>query len=82
MPQPTASPAKAKVESGAVDAVKADAAGNTPLTTGGRAATTAHAAAADAAQMLANSSDNGAQVAGAIQPQLPTRLPRKPPRRS
>ena len=71
MPQPTAVTGKSNVEGGAVDAVKADAAGNTTLTTGANAATTAHAAAADAAQMLANSSDNGTQAAGAIQPQLP-----------
>jgi flagellar hook-length control protein FliK len=71
VPQPTAVTGKAKVEGEAVDAVKADPAGNTTLTTGANAAITTYAAAADAAQMLANSSDNGTQAAGAIQPQLP-----------
>jgi chemotaxis protein MotD len=50
--------------------VKADASGKSSLIAAANAAS-AHTTAPDPAQTLAASSDNGAQVAGSIQPQLP-----------
>jgi flagellar hook-length control protein FliK len=66
--QPTAVAGKAKTENGVIDAVKTDAAGNSALTSAANGGANGRASA-DAAQTLANSTD-GAQAAGAIQPQL------------
>jgi flagellar hook-length control protein FliK len=68
--QPIAVADKVKTENGVIDAVKTDAAGNSALTSAANGGANGRASA-DAAQTLANSTD-GAQAAGAIQPQLPS----------
>jgi flagellar hook-length control protein FliK len=70
---PTAAAGKQKAEHAFLDAVKTDASGNnsaqTPAT---NAASHAQTGTANAAQTLAAASDNGAQAAMMIQPQVPS----------
>jgi flagellar hook-length control protein FliK len=68
--QPDAVSGKPKAQDGAVYAMKADASNNAAPDPVANAAANAHAAAADAAQTLANPPDAGTQAASAIQPQL------------
>jgi flagellar hook-length control protein FliK len=66
----TGAAGKPKAENGMVDAVKADASGNSVTPSAVHAG--AHSAAADIGQTLANSSGNGLQAPGAIQTQQTT----------
>jgi len=66
----TGAAGKPKAENGMVEAVKADASGNSVTPSAVHAG--AHSAAADIGQTLANSSGNGLQAAGAIQTQQTT----------
>jgi len=68
--QPDAVSGKPKAQDGAVDAMKADASNNAAPVPVANAAANAHAAAADAAQTLANPPNAGTPAANAIQPQL------------
>jgi flagellar hook-length control protein FliK len=68
---PTEAALKPKTENGIVDAVKADASGNSIAPTAANAQANAHLAAADIGQAPINSSGNGVPAAGAIQAQQP-----------
>jgi flagellar hook-length control protein FliK len=68
---PTEAALKPKSENGIVDAVKADASGNSIAPTAANAQANAHLAAADIGQAPVNSSGNGVPAAGAIQAQQP-----------
>jgi flagellar hook-length control protein FliK len=68
---PTDAAGKPKSEHGIVDAVKADASGNSITPPTANAQTHAHLAAADIGQTPINSSGNGLHAAGAIQLQQP-----------
>ena len=68
---PTEAAGKPKSENGIVDAVKADASGNSIAPPAANAQAHAHLAAADIGQTPVNSSGNGLQAAGAIQAQQP-----------
>jgi flagellar hook-length control protein FliK len=69
---PTAAAGKQKAEHAFVDAVKADASGNSAQSPAAHAASHTQTGTVDAAQTLAAASDNGAQAAGMIQPQVPS----------
>jgi flagellar hook-length control protein FliK len=69
---PAAAGGKQKAEHALVDAVKADATGNSVQTPAANAANHAQADTANAAQTLAAASDNAAQAATMIQPQVPS----------
>ena len=71
-PAPTETAGKPKAENGIVDAVKADASGNSTAASAAHAAANGHAGAVDPGQALANSAGNGVQGASAIQAQLPS----------
>jgi chemotaxis protein MotD len=68
---PTEAAGKPKSENGLVDAVKADASGNSIAPTATNAQANAHLAAADIGQAPVNSAGNGVPAAGAIQAQQP-----------
>jgi chemotaxis protein MotD len=68
---PTEAAGKPKSDNDIVDAVKADASGNSIAPTAANAQTPAHLAAADIGQTPVNSSGNGLPAAGAIQAQQP-----------
>ncbi|MCA1454697.1 flagellar hook-length control protein FliK [Bradyrhizobium sp. BRP22] len=69
---PTAAAGKQKAEHAFVDAVKADASGDSTQTPAANIASHAQAATAHAAQTLAAASDNGAQAIAMMQPQMPS----------
>ena len=70
--EPAAATGKQKAEHAFVDAVKADASGNSAQTPAPNAANHAQPDTANAAQTFAAASDNGAQAAAMIQPQVPS----------
>ncbi|MDI4236818.1 flagellar hook-length control protein FliK [Bradyrhizobium sp. Arg237L] len=69
---PEAAAGKQKAEHAFVDAVKADASGNSARTPAAHAASHVESGAANPAQTLAAASDNAAQAAAMIQPQMPS----------
>ncbi|MFH0299245.1 flagellar hook-length control protein FliK [Bradyrhizobium sp. 31Argb] len=69
---PEAAAGKQKAEHAFVDAVKADASGHSALTPAAHAASHVESGAANPAQTLAAASDNAAQAAAMIQPQMPS----------
>ncbi len=69
---PETAAGKEKAEHAFVDAVKADASGNSAQTPSAHAASHVESGAANTAQTLAAASDNAAQAAAMIQPQMPS----------
>lgn len=69
---PTAAAGKQKAEHAFVDAEKADASGNAAQAPTAHAASHAQTVAANAAQTLTATPDNGAHAAAMIQPQMPS----------
>ncbi|MBO4226812.1 flagellar hook-length control protein FliK [Bradyrhizobium neotropicale] len=69
---PEAAAGKQKAEHAFVDAVKADASGNSAQTPSAHAASHVESGTANTAQTLAVASDNAAQAVAMIQPQMPS----------